>query len=185
MVSEVQEPTWTMVSLSLHPPVPFNYRIVEKTEKPFQSVLSRFRTFKRIGRMTSEQLTLLHGRRFRGCVSYYANYWWRQSRLQQSAREVWWLFQIRKNLVFERSAFNQARQLSEESAEQFITRLHLLADNSEFGNLREEMIRDHLIIGIHDKLISEWFQLESGLNLQQWSDKGQQCKRNSMLWNTQ
>ena len=64
-------------------------------------------------------------------------------------------FKIRKNLVFERSAFNQARQLSEESAEQFITRLHLLADNSEFGNLREEMIRDHLVIGIHDKLISE------------------------------
>ena len=53
-------------------------------------------------------------------------------------------FKVRRNLVFERATFNQACQLSEESAEQFITRLHLLADNCEFGNIREEMICDLL-----------------------------------------
>ena len=76
-------------------------------------------------------------------------------------------FKVRKNLVFERATFNQARQLSDELAEQFITRLHLLADNCEFGNLRDEMICGRLVIGIHDKQLSERLQMEHGLNLQQ------------------
>ena len=64
-------------------------------------------------------------------------------------------FKVRKNLVFERATFNQARQLSDETADQFIIRLHLLADNYEFGNLRDKMIHDHLVIGIHDRRLSE------------------------------
>ena len=57
-------------------------------------------------------------------------------------------FGVRKNLVFERATFNQARQLSDETAEHFITRLHRLSDNCEFGELKADMIRDRLVIGI-------------------------------------
>ena len=62
--------------------------------------------------------------------------------------------------------FNQVCQFSDELAEQFITRLHLLADNCEFGNLQDKLICDCLVIGIHDKQLSEQLQMESGFNLQ-------------------
>ena len=60
-------------------------------------------------------------------------------------------FKVQKNLVFECATFNQAHQLSDETAYQFITRLHLLADNCEFGNLQHEIICDRFVIGIHDR----------------------------------
>jgi len=68
--------------------------------------------------------------------------------------------------VFEHASFNQARQLSDETAEQFITRLHRLANNCEFGELKSEMIRDRPVIGIRDKNLSERLQLEPDLTLQ-------------------
>ena len=63
-------------------------------------------------------------------------------------------------------AFNLAYQLADESAEQFITRLHQLAVNCEFRDLKNEMIRDRLIIGIRDGQLSEQLQMESDLTLQ-------------------
>ena len=42
-------------------------------------------------------------------------------------------FKVRKNLVYECASFNLAHQLADESAEQFITRLHQLAENCELG----------------------------------------------------
>ena len=75
-------------------------------------------------------------------------------------------FKVRKNLVYKRASFNLANQLTVESAEQFITRLHQLAENCEFGDLKNEMIRDRLVIGIHDGQLSERLQMESDLSLQ-------------------
>ena len=75
-------------------------------------------------------------------------------------------FKVRKNLVYERASFNLAHQLADESAEQFITRLHQLAENCEFGDLKNEMIRDRLVIGLHDGQLSERLQMESDLTLQ-------------------
>ena len=73
---------------------------------------------------------------------------------------------MRKNLVYERASFNLAHQLADESAEQFITRLHQLAENCEFGDLKNEIIRDRLVIGIRDGQLSERLQTESDLTLQ-------------------
>ena len=64
-------------------------------------------------------------------------------------------FKVRKNLVYKRANFNLAHQLADQSAEQFITRLHQLAENYEFGDLKNEMIRDRLVIGICDGQLSE------------------------------
>jgi len=75
-------------------------------------------------------------------------------------------FKVRKNLVYERASFNLASQLADESVEQFITRLHQLTENCEFGDLKNEMIRDRLIIGIRDGQLSERLQMESDLTLQ-------------------
>ena len=56
---------------------------------------------------------------------------------------------VRKNLVYERASFNLAHQLADESIEQFNTRLHQVAENCEFGELKSEMICDRLVINWH------------------------------------
>jgi len=50
--------------------------------------------------------------------------------------------------MFECASFNQANQLSDKTAEQFIMRLYQLTDNCEFGELKSRMICDHLVIRI-------------------------------------
>lgn len=64
-------------------------------------------------------------------------------------------FGVRKNLVFEHATFNQARQLSDETAEYFITRLQKLAETCKFSELKSDMIRDRLVIGIQDGQLSQ------------------------------
>ena len=63
-------------------------------------------------------------------------------------------FKVRKNLVSECASFNLAHQLADEPVENFITRLHQLAENCEFEGIKSEMIRDRLVIGIHDGQLS-------------------------------
>ena len=75
-------------------------------------------------------------------------------------------FKVRKNLVYECASFNLAHQLADEPVENFITRLHQLAENCESGGLKSEMIRDRLVIGIRDGQLSERLQMESDLTLQ-------------------
>ena len=43
--------------------------------------------------------------------------------------------------------------------------LYELADNCEYGLLRDEMIRDRLVVGIRDSNLSEHLQLDADLNL--------------------
>ena len=66
-------------------------------------------------------------------------------------------FQVRKNLIYERACFNQRKQEKGESVELFITALHQAADRCEFGLMKEQMIRDRLVVGIRDKSLSERF----------------------------
>jgi len=59
-------------------------------------------------------------------------------------------FQIRKNVIFERAKFNCQSQLAGETADQFIASLYSLAENCNYAGLKEEMIRDRLVVGIRD-----------------------------------
>ena len=43
--------------------------------------------------------------------------------------------------------------------------LYELADNCDYGDLRDEMIRDRIVVGIRDTNLSERLQLDSGLTL--------------------
>ena len=49
--------------------------------------------------------------------------------------------------------------------EAFITALHKLAETCEFGALREELIRDRIVVGIQDSKLSEKLQLDKDLTL--------------------
>ena len=57
-------------------------------------------------------------------------------------------FQVRKNIIYECIQFSQRMQLVDESVERLITNLYQLVEHCEYGNLRDEMIRDRTDVGI-------------------------------------
>ena len=75
-------------------------------------------------------------------------------------------FQVRKNVIFERARFNRRCQKQDESVEQFITCLYQLSENCEYGDLRDEMIRDRIVVGIRDEAMSQKLQLDADLTLE-------------------
>ena len=57
-------------------------------------------------------------------------------------------------------------QLADESVEHFITNLYQLVKHCEYGELKEEMVRDRILVGIRDSALSERLQLDSKLTLE-------------------
>lgn len=74
-------------------------------------------------------------------------------------------FVPRTNVIYERAKFNQRRQEAHETVENFVADLHRMAERCQFGTLREEMIRDRLVVGLSDRLLSEKLQLNPDLTL--------------------
>ena len=74
-------------------------------------------------------------------------------------------FQVRRNVIFERAKFNKRVQLDGETAEQFITALYTLAKTCNYGSLKDQMIRDKIVVGIWNKLLSKRMQGEADLTL--------------------
>lgn len=68
---------------------------------------------------------------------------------------------MRKNIIFERAVFNRRNQLEGETAEQYIMEVYKLAYNCEYGDMKTEMIRDRLVVGIRDAALSQ-LQLDPG-----------------------
>ena len=56
-------------------------------------------------------------------------------------------------------------QLDGESAEQYIMELYKLAENCDYGGMKEELIRDRLVVGIKDSALSQKLQIDSRLTL--------------------
>ena len=75
-------------------------------------------------------------------------------------------FKVRTNLTYERARFNRRKQQKGESVELFITDLHHLVKNCEYGTLKDQMIRDGLVIGIRDRTLSDRLQMEPDLTLE-------------------
>ena len=74
-------------------------------------------------------------------------------------------FKVRQNIIFERAKFNKRVQLDGESFEQYITAVYHLADTCNFGNLKEDLIRDRLVVGIRDQALSQQLQMDPELTL--------------------
>lgn len=72
----------------------------------------------------------------------------------------------KKNVIFERARFNRRNQEPRESAESFITAVHSLAEHCAFGALREELIRDRIVVGLRDAKLSESLQMDPDLTLE-------------------
>ncbi len=65
------------------------------------------------------------------------------------------IFGVWHNIIFERARFNQCNQLPGESAEKYISELYRLAENCKYGAMKDELIRDRLVVGILGKRVSQ------------------------------
>ena len=70
-----------------------------------------------------------------------------------------------RNVIYERAKFNSRQQQDGETVDQFVTALHTLAENCSYGQLREEMIQDQLVVGLRDMQVSMKLQLDPELTL--------------------
>ena len=55
-------------------------------------------------------------------------------------------FKVRKNVIYERARFNRRKQQAGETSEQYIMTQYELVENCEYGTLKDEMIRDRLVV---------------------------------------
>ena len=74
-------------------------------------------------------------------------------------------FKVRKNVIFERAHLNRREQEEGETVEHFISTLYQLSEDCEYGEMRNEMIRDKLVVGIRDVALSERLQTDENLTL--------------------
>ena len=75
-------------------------------------------------------------------------------------------FVATRNVIFESVKFNLRRQEQQESVDTFITALYSLSEHCEFGDLRKQLIRDRIVVGLADAKLSEKLQLDSKLTLE-------------------
>ena len=64
-------------------------------------------------------------------------------------------FVVRRNVIFERSKFNMRKQEEGESVYTFITALHTLAEHCNYGQLKDDLIRDRIVVGLRDAKVAE------------------------------
>ena len=65
--------------------------------------------------------------------------------------------------------------------ENFITDLYRLAEFCEYESLRDEMIRDRLVVGLSNDKLSEKLQMNSGLTLEEAVQQARQTTTNNPI----
>ncbi|MDD9361326.1 MAG: hypothetical protein PV344_00085, partial [Anaplasma sp.] len=75
-------------------------------------------------------------------------------------------FIVKKNVVYERAVFNSRSQREGEAAADFITALYALVETCDYGTLKDELLRDRIVVGVKDKRLSTKLQMESELTLE-------------------
>lgn len=70
-----------------------------------------------------------------------------------------------KNVIFERYVFGNLRQEEGETIDAFVTRLREKAATCEYGTLRDQLIRDRLVLGITDESARRRLLREKDLTL--------------------
>ena len=155
-----------MASIRLQPPSPFDF----KNPDAWPRWKRRFEQFRQASGLASEDdekqtSTLLY------CMGEDAEETLLSTKILEADRKKVIgkfdaFYQVRKNVIFERARFNRRCQEPEESVEQFITSLYDLAENCSYGDLKDQMIRDRIVVGIRDRSLSEHLQLDPELTLE-------------------
>ena len=76
-------------------------------------------------------------------------------------------FKSRRNVMVERARFNKRVQQKGEPVDTFIQHLYKMAEYCNYGTLKEELIRDRIVVGVHDDRLSDKLQAKADLTLQE------------------
>ncbi|XP_073941702.1 uncharacterized protein [Choristoneura fumiferana] len=74
-------------------------------------------------------------------------------------------FNPKRNVIYDRYKFNSRVQQEQESVADFLKDLYSLSEPCQYGDLRDELIRDRIVVGLKDRKTSERLQLMSDLKL--------------------
>ena len=69
-------------------------------------------------------------------------------------------FDKRRNTIYERARFNTRKQEDNKTVDEFIADLHRLAKHCVYETLCDKLIRDHIVVGIKDREVSEKLQMK-------------------------
>ena len=83
-------------------------------------------------------------------------------------------FKVRKNTIYERARFNHRDQREGKSIEQYLTALYELVENCDYGDLKDELLCNRIVVGIRDVALSEKLQLDVTLTLKKAKQKVRQ-----------
>lgn len=75
-------------------------------------------------------------------------------------------FIVKRNTIFERARFNSRMQEETEPVDDFITSLYSLAEHCQYGALKDELIRDRIVVGVRERKLAEKLQLDDKLTLE-------------------
>ena len=85
-------------------------------------------------------------------------------------------FIAKRNIIYERAKFNVRIQNENEPVEDFITDMHCLAEHCDFGTLKDQLIRDRVVVGLKNKQLSEKLQLDPDLTLEKAMSRAKQSE---------
>ena len=81
-------------------------------------------------------------------------------------------FDVRRNLIVQRALFNKRHQ----SVDTFIQDLYRLAEDCEYGSLKDGLIRDRIVVGVVDDSLSGRLQAKADLTLEMAVQMSRQAK---------
>ena len=93
-------------------------------------------------------------------------------------------FDVRHNLIVQRALFNKRHQLAGVSVDTLIQDLYRLAEDCEYGPLKDSLIRDRIVVGVVDDSLSDRLQAKADLTLEtavQMSRQAEARKQNKDL----
>jgi len=74
-------------------------------------------------------------------------------------------FGVSRNTIVDRAKFNRRVQQPGESINSFIQDLYKIAENCSYGQIKEELIRDRIVVGVLDESLSDRLQMKTDLKL--------------------
>ncbi|CAN8029588.1 unnamed protein product [Ixodes persulcatus] len=80
----------------------------------------------------------------------------------------------KRNVMYERARFHQRKQEPGETVEAFVMALHKLVAHCGYGALKDELLRDRLVVGLRDAELSKSLQSDPELTLETAVQKARQ-----------
>lgn len=158
-----------MASFQVTPPEQFDFKKPAEFEKWFVR-FERFKTASGLAEKSEEQqvnaLVYCMGKEADDVLKSFGLTADQQKEYATVTGKYETYFNVRRNTIFERARFNLRKQEEGESVDQFITSLYTLAEHCNYGALKNELIRDRIVVDLRDAKISEKLQLDPALTLE-------------------